>query len=120
MKITCQSCQSKYNVADEKVQGKIVKIRCRKCGSTIVVQGNGGAATNGSGAAAAPAGTPAGGEADGVQWHVNVGDAEPRKTTCASSLAFGGDDAKTLYVTACEFIYAIALRAPGVLEGPQH
>ena len=32
MKITCQSCQSKYNVADEKVQGKIVKIRCRKCG----------------------------------------------------------------------------------------
>ena len=27
MKITCQSCQSKYNVADEKVQGKIVKIR---------------------------------------------------------------------------------------------
>jgi len=41
MKITCQSCQSKYNVADEKVQGKIVKIRCRKCGSTIVVQGRG-------------------------------------------------------------------------------
>ncbi len=46
-----------------------------------------------------------------------LGDAEPRKTTCASSLAFGGDDAKTLYITACEFIYAIPLRAPGVLEG---
>ncbi len=41
MKITCQSCQSKYNVADEKVQGKIVKIRCRKCGATIVVNGAG-------------------------------------------------------------------------------
>jgi gluconolactonase len=49
-----------------------------------------------------------------------LGDAEPRKTTCASSLAFGGDDAKTLYVTACEHIYAIPLRAPGVLEGPAH
>ena len=49
MKITCQSCQSKYNVADEKVQGKIVKIRCRKCGATIVVNGTGGAAaTNGA------------------------------------------------------------------------
>ena len=48
------------------------------------------------------------------------GDAEPRKTTCASSLAFGGDDAKTLYVTACEHIYAIQLRAPGILEGPAH
>jgi gluconolactonase len=47
------------------------------------------------------------------------GAAEPRKTTCASSLAFGADDAKTLYITACEYIYAIALRAPGVLEGPR-
>jgi predicted Zn finger-like uncharacterized protein len=80
MKITCQSCQSKYNVADEKVQGKIVKIRCRKCGATIVVQGNGGAAANGSGAATGAAG---GVEADGVQWHVNVGDAEPRTMTLA-------------------------------------
>ena len=47
-----------------------------------------------------------------------LGDAEPRKSTCASSLAFGGDDAKTLYVTSCEFIYAIPLRAAGSLEGP--
>ncbi len=47
-----------------------------------------------------------------------MGDAEPRKTMCASSLAFGGDDAKTLYVTGCEHIYAIPLRAAGVLEGP--
>jgi gluconolactonase len=46
-----------------------------------------------------------------------LGDAEPRKSTCASSLAFGGDDAKTLYVTACEFIYAIPLREGGSLEG---
>ena len=78
MKITCQSCQSKYNVADEKVQGKIVKIRCRKCGATIVVQGSGGAATNGSAATAGPATAAAGGDAEGAQWHVNVGDAEPR------------------------------------------
>jgi gluconolactonase len=49
-----------------------------------------------------------------------LGDAEPRKTTCASSLAFGADDAKTLYVTACEYIYAVQLRAPGILEGPAH
>jgi gluconolactonase len=47
-----------------------------------------------------------------------MGSAEPRKTLCASSLAFGGDDAKTLYITACDRIYAIALRAPGILEGP--
>jgi gluconolactonase len=47
-----------------------------------------------------------------------LGNQEPRKTTCASSVAFGGDDAKTLYITACEFIYAIPLRRPGILEGP--
>ena len=47
-----------------------------------------------------------------------LGDSEPGKTTCASSLAFGGDDAKTLYVAACEHIYAIPLRRAGVLEGP--
>jgi len=45
------------------------------------------------------------------------GDAEPRKTACASSLAFGGDDAKTLYIAACEKIYSIPLKAAGVLQG---
>ncbi len=48
------------------------------------------------------------------------GDAQPRKTLCASALAFGGDDARTLYITACDDIYAIQLRAPGILEGPAH
>jgi predicted Zn finger-like uncharacterized protein len=78
MKITCQSCQSKYNVADEKVQGKIVKIRCRKCGATIVVQGNSGTTANGSAAVVGPASPAASGEGDGAQWHVNIGEGEPR------------------------------------------
>jgi len=77
MKITCQSCQSKYNVADDKVTGKIVKIRCRKCGATIVVNGTGGAATNG----APDAG---GGAAAGdAQWHVNVTDTDQRTMSMA-------------------------------------
>jgi gluconolactonase len=46
------------------------------------------------------------------------GDAEPRKLICASALAFGGDDARTLYITACDALYAIALKSPGVLQGP--
>ena len=41
MKISCQSCQAKYTIADDKVLGKIVKIRCKKCGETIVVNGAG-------------------------------------------------------------------------------
>jgi len=82
MKITCQSCQSKYNVADEKVQGKIVKIRCRKCGATIVVNGNSGAgSTNGSVVPQQPQqSAPADG---GEQWHVNVGENDQRTMSMA-------------------------------------
>jgi predicted Zn finger-like uncharacterized protein len=87
MKISCQSCHSKYNVADEKVQGKIVKIRCRKCGSTIVVNGTLGAATNGSAPAPLPAGaadSPGMGLPDASrsgaagEWHVSVTDGDQR------------------------------------------
>lgn len=49
-----------------------------------------------------------------------LGKTEPKRLICASALAFGGDDAKTLYITACDDVYAIALRSPGRLEGPEH
>jgi predicted Zn finger-like uncharacterized protein len=90
MKITCQSCQSKYNVADEKVQGKIVMIRCRKCGATIVVDGTtASAAANGAnaglGGAESSAQSAGGADANGAagdgaaaQWHVNVAENDQR------------------------------------------
>ena len=56
----------------------------------------------------------------GVLHLPKLGDAEPKKLICASALAFGGDDAKTLYITACDDIYSIKLRSPGLLEGPAH
>ena len=54
----------------------------------------------------------------GVLHLPKAGDVEPRKLICASALAFGGDDAKTLYITACDDVFAIRLRSPGRLEGP--
>lgn len=39
MKIICGNCGAKYSIADEKVQGKVFKIRCRKCENIIVVKG---------------------------------------------------------------------------------
>ena len=84
MKISCQSCHSKYNVADEKIQGKIVKIRCRKCGATIVVNASGGASANGTSAAPPPAtATEGGGEAGGAEWHVSVADNDQRTMALA-------------------------------------
>jgi len=41
MKISCPSCQSSYKIADEKVQGRTVKVRCRKCGLMIHVNEQG-------------------------------------------------------------------------------
>jgi predicted Zn finger-like uncharacterized protein len=85
MKITCQSCQAKYTIADEKVLGKIVKIRCKKCSSTIVV--------NGSDASGSPSyGAPEGGgeyAASGADegWTVNVADGDQRTMTDAEIIA---------------------------------
>jgi predicted Zn finger-like uncharacterized protein len=105
MKITCQSCQAKYTIADEKVAGKTVKIRCKKCSATIVVQGDANAAPPSGRAPAqtmdpsyvtgqAPGGdeevetrvfggdpgmAPPGGAAD--EWTVNVSDTDQRTLT---------------------------------------
>lgn len=53
MKISCQSCEAKYTIADEKVRGKVVKIRCKKCGTAIVVKGTEPPAAGAAQAAAA-------------------------------------------------------------------
>ncbi|HSY42068.1 MAG TPA: zinc-ribbon domain-containing protein [Polyangia bacterium] len=86
MKITCQSCQAKYTIADEKVLGKIVKIRCKKCSSTIVVNGSdpSGAASYGDPAAADQAGQVGSGD---DAWTVNVGDGDQRTMTDADIVA---------------------------------
>lgn len=37
MKFVCPSCKAKYQIADEKVAGRSVKMKCRKCGHVIHV-----------------------------------------------------------------------------------
>ncbi|WP_437552831.1 zinc-ribbon domain-containing protein [Sorangium sp. So ce295] len=79
MKITCQSCQSKYTVSDEKVQGRTVKIKCRKCGATILVNSS-GVTTNG-GVADPVSGTSV--PNDGTTYLVNVADGDQRSMALA-------------------------------------
>jgi predicted Zn finger-like uncharacterized protein len=86
MKISCQSCQAKYTIADDKVLGKIVKIRCKKCGETIVV--NGAGATGDAIAASAYPEPPAAPAAAGDEpWTVNVADGDQRTMTEAEVVA---------------------------------
>jgi predicted Zn finger-like uncharacterized protein len=62
MKIICDSCGTKYSISDDKVRGKVFKIRCKKCSHIIVVRGGENAAAEPA-AASAPV-------ADG--WHIVV------------------------------------------------
>jgi gluconolactonase len=43
---------------------------------------------------------------------------EPRQQVCATNLAFGDADGKTLFVTACMDVYRIRLKVAGVRPGP--
>ena len=102
MKITCHSCGAKYTVSDEKVQGKTVKMKCRKCGSTIVVggaaQGDGtfdeSAVAQGDGAA--PEGPPPG------SFLVSVTESDQRTMTLAEVVeAYNGG-----VITADTYVFA--------------
>lgn len=68
MKIVCDSCKAKYSIADEKVAGKTFRIRCKRCGSAIIVRGEGlGPAEPAE--AAAPGAGGAGADPTAI-WHV--------------------------------------------------
>ena len=69
MKIVCGSCSAKYSIADEKVQGKVFKIRCRKCSNVIVVKGTNDEEGEDSYAASAAS---HGGTAGAQEWYVVI------------------------------------------------
>jgi predicted Zn finger-like uncharacterized protein len=71
MKVTCDSCGSSYAIADEKVAGRTVKVRCRSCGNTIVVES--GARGTGDRPSTAAAGS----------WSVNLSENDSRVMTTA-------------------------------------
>ena len=64
MKIVCDSCGTKYSISDDKVRGKVFKIRCKKCSHIIVVRGTEDAGT--------PAVAPAAAAPEASGWHLVV------------------------------------------------
>jgi gluconolactonase len=50
--------------------------------------------------------------------HLPTYSKEPKKQICATNLAFGGNDGKTLYITACDPVYRIRMKTQGLLPGP--
>ncbi len=49
MKFSCEQCQTKYNLPDDRVRGKVLKIRCKKCGCQITVSQGGVRTAKGEG-----------------------------------------------------------------------
>jgi len=43
---------------------------------------------------------------------------EPKRQICATNVAFGDSDARTLYIAACDAVYKVRVKARGVLHGP--
>jgi predicted Zn finger-like uncharacterized protein len=40
MKFLCGNCKAKYQIADEKVSGKTLRMKCRRCGHDILIDGH--------------------------------------------------------------------------------
>src|SRR5690606_8325349 len=76
MKITCGSRAAKYTVSDETVQGKTVKVKCRKCGAVIVVSSAGEVQTTGGAGGASQA-------ASAASYTVSISDTDQRTMTVA-------------------------------------
>ncbi|MBK6575682.1 MAG: zinc-ribbon domain-containing protein [Sandaracinaceae bacterium] len=58
MKFLCDNCKAKYQIPDEKVSGRTLRMTCRKCGNDILIRGA-GVAPSVVPPAAAPASSPA-------------------------------------------------------------
>jgi predicted Zn finger-like uncharacterized protein len=82
MKIICDSCGAKYTVSDEKVQGKTVKVKCRKCSAVIVVSSTGDVSTTGGDAAG-----PAEASTGDAGYTVAVSDGDQRTMTIEEIVA---------------------------------
>ena len=88
MKIECPSCAAKYSIGDDKVQDRLAKIRCRKCGTTIVIDGKQNpphiyAADAGSAAADVPGPTSSPSPSAGGEFTVDFGAGDQRNLTLA-------------------------------------
>jgi len=51
--------------------------------------------------------------------NLEIAGGEPKRQICATNVAFGDPDGRGLYVTACDAVYRIRLKATGVMPGPR-
>jgi predicted Zn finger-like uncharacterized protein len=87
MKISCPSCSAKYSISDEKVVSRLAKIRCRKCGATIVIDGKVNPPQVTTSAAGDATETHDSAEAAGTEYSVDLGEGDQRTMPVADIVA---------------------------------
>jgi predicted Zn finger-like uncharacterized protein len=92
MKFHCDRCKTRYSIADDRVRGKILKIRCKNCSSVITLK---------EGAASASPRTPRQPTSDG------------RDGVSTSARRAGGRRATSTSGSALQGAFEEALRQPG-------
>lgn len=118
MKFLCRNCKAKYQIADEKVAGRTLRMTCQQCGEPIVVRGPVRQATGrqapmaaptgiGTGPVASPLGAdfahqmaaPVPAAAAHEEWHVAIHDTPVgpmRRDEVARKIATGAIDRESL------------------------
>jgi len=105
LKISCPSCEAKYSIGDDKVLNRLAKIRCRKCGANIVIDGRVDPPTFAIGESASAVGqaaqhSPA--EASAPQYTVDFGENDQRSMT-VDEIVNGYNQG---YITAETYLWA--------------
>lgn len=127
MKVSCQACGAKYTIADDKVRGRKVKIRCKSCGTPIVVDGQNASEPAEAGAAAVSVTPPPAVAGASTSWSVNLSDTDSRtmttqeivdawKTGVVTNDAYVWKDGMADWVPILDSELKASLPAPGVLS----
>ncbi|MBT2187878.1 SMP-30/gluconolactonase/LRE family protein [Sphingobium nicotianae] len=48
-----------------------------------------------------------------------IDGSEPKRQLCATNLAFGGKDNKTLFIAGCDAVFSVPVKVPGIAQGPR-
>jgi len=89
MKFLCPQCKAKYQIADEKIERRTLRMKCRRCEFEIVVKGDAASVEAGAGGVAA-AGAAAG-QAAAVAPRAAAESAAPKAGQRAAGSALGAD-----------------------------
>ncbi len=80
MTFHCDRCKTRYTIADERVRGKVLKIRCKNCASVITVRGRAASEAEEPQGAAKAGGPP--------PWFLSVGGIQHGPMSLAEAMAW--------------------------------